>query len=51
MNNAYRVAGELTADVLECQWSDAGTPESLFRAAELTRGSAFWQGANLPTGG
>lgn len=50
VNNAYREAGELTAEVLECEWSDAGTPESLFRAAEITRGSAFWQSANLPTG-
>ena len=50
VNNAYREAGELTADVLECDWSDAGTPESLFRAAEITRESAFWQSADLPTG-
>ncbi len=50
VNNAYREVGELTADVLECDWSDAGTPESLFRAAEITRGSAFWQSADLPTG-
>ncbi|MFW6156376.1 MAG: sugar phosphate nucleotidyltransferase [Armatimonadota bacterium] len=50
VNNAYREAGELTADVLECEWSDAGTPESLFRAAEITRESEFWQQADLPTG-
>jgi glucose-1-phosphate thymidylyltransferase len=50
VNNAYREAGELTADVLECEWSDAGTPESLFRAAEITRESEFWQQADLLTG-
>ncbi|MGM0492523.1 MAG: sugar phosphate nucleotidyltransferase [Armatimonadota bacterium] len=50
VNNAYRKAGDLTADVLECEWSDAGTPESLFRAAEITRESEFWRGADLPTG-
>lgn len=50
VNNAYRDTGELTADVLECEWSDAGTPESLFRSADITRESKFWQEANLPTG-
>lgn len=50
VNNAYREAGELTADVLECPWSDAGTPESLFRAAQITRESDFWQSAELPGG-
>ncbi len=50
VNNAYLEAGELAADVLECDWSDAGTPESLFRATLIARESAFWQGADLPTG-
>ena len=50
VNNAYREAGELTAEVLECEWSDAGTPESLFRAAEITRASEFWHVADLPAG-
>ncbi len=50
VNNAYLRAGELTAEVLECDWSDAGTPESLFRAALITRESEFWQTADLPTG-
>src|SRR6056297_2351209 len=50
VNNAYREAGDLTADVLQCDWSDAGTPGSLFRAAEITRESEFWQQADLPTG-
>jgi len=50
VNNAYLEAGELAADVLECDWSDAGTPESLFRATLITRASAFWQAADLLTG-
>ncbi len=50
VNNAYREAGELTAEVLECEWSDAGTPESLFRATQIARESDFWRQANLPTG-
>ena len=50
VNNAYREAGELTAEVLECAWSDAGTPESLFRATQIARESEFWREANLPTG-
>lgn len=50
VNNAYREAGELTADVLECEWSDAGTPESLYRATQIVRASQFWQDADLPTG-
>ncbi len=50
VNNAYREAGELTAEVLDCEWSDAGTPESLFRATQIARGSEFWREANLPTG-
>ncbi|MGD9494774.1 MAG: sugar phosphate nucleotidyltransferase [Armatimonadota bacterium] len=50
VNNAYRQAGELTAEVLDCEWSDAGTPESLFRATLIARESEFWQQANLPTG-
>lgn len=50
VNNAYRESGELTAEILECEWSDAGTPESLYRAAQITRQSEFWRNADLPTG-
>ncbi len=50
VNNAYREAGDLTADVLDCEWSDAGTPESLYRATQIARESDFWQTAELPTG-
>jgi glucose-1-phosphate thymidylyltransferase len=44
VNNAYIEAGELTWDVLEGWWTDAGTFPSLFRAGELVRQS----GANRP---
>ena len=50
VNNAYLERGELTANVLDCEWSDAGTIESLNRAAEVVRASAFWKSADLPTG-
>jgi len=50
VNNAYREAGELQASVLDCDWSDAGTPDSLFRATVITRESEFWRQADLPTG-
>ncbi|MCD6362029.1 MAG: NTP transferase domain-containing protein [Armatimonadetes bacterium] len=50
VNNAYLARGELSADVLDFEWSDAGTPESLARAAEITRESEFWRQAGLPTG-
>jgi len=50
VNNAYREADELTAEVLACEWSDAGTPESLFRATQIARESEFWREADLPTG-
>jgi len=39
VNNAYVKAGTLEYDVLEGWWSDAGTFESLFRAATLVRGA------------
>ena len=35
MNNAYINAGELTWDVLDGWWTDAGTIESLFLANQL----------------
>jgi glucose-1-phosphate thymidylyltransferase len=35
VNNAYLAAGNLTADVLEGWWTDAGTFESLRRASNL----------------
>lgn len=35
VNNAYLERGDLTYDVLEGWWTDAGTHESLYRAASL----------------
>lgn len=49
VNNAYLERGDLTYDVLEGWWTDAGTHESLFRAATYVAES----GANrldLPAG-
>jgi glucose-1-phosphate thymidylyltransferase len=37
VNNAYIGSGELTYDVLDGWWTDAGTFESLFKASELVR--------------
>ena len=37
VNNAYLARGDLTYDVLEGWWSDAGTFESLHRAASLVQ--------------
>ena len=37
VNNAYIESGELTYDVLDGWWTDAGTFESLFHASELVR--------------
>jgi glucose-1-phosphate thymidylyltransferase len=37
VNNAYIKRGELTYDILKGWWTDAGTPESLFRANEFCK--------------
>jgi glucose-1-phosphate thymidylyltransferase len=37
VNNVYIQRGELTYDILKGWWTDAGTPESLFRANELCK--------------
>jgi glucose-1-phosphate thymidylyltransferase len=37
VNNAYIASGDLTFDVLEGWWTDAGTFESLYKASELVR--------------
>jgi glucose-1-phosphate thymidylyltransferase len=37
VNNAYLEAGELEYDELDGWWTDAGTFESLYRAATLVR--------------
>ncbi|GAB4107932.1 MAG: sugar phosphate nucleotidyltransferase [Phycisphaeraceae bacterium] len=37
VNNAYIERGDLTSEILQGWWTDAGTFESLFRATELVR--------------
>jgi len=37
VNNAYIERGTLTYDILKGWWTDAGTPESLFRANEICK--------------
>lgn len=37
VNNTYLKMGKLTYDILKGWWTDAGTPESLFRANELAK--------------
>jgi glucose-1-phosphate thymidylyltransferase len=37
VNNSYIYRGALTYDILNGWWTDAGTPESLFRANELCK--------------
>ena len=39
VNNAYMKAGNLSFDMIEGYWTDAGTFESLYRAHELVKGS------------
>ena len=37
VNNAYIARGQMTYDILEGWWTDAGLPETLYRAATLVR--------------
>lgn len=37
VNNAYVKQGKMTYDILDGWWTDAGLPETLFRAARLVR--------------
>jgi len=49
VNNAYLARGDLTYDVLEGWWTDAGTFESLYRASRLiAEGSADNANLRLP---
>lgn len=41
VQNVYLSRGQLRHDVLECDWSDAGTPETLWRSADLIRKTGF----------
>ena len=43
VNNSYLREGQLTHDILEGWWTDAGTFESLLRAANLVAQSAARQ--------
>ena len=50
VNNAYLKRGEMTYDILEGWWTDAGLPETLYRAATLVRERALRRhGASAPT--
>src|SRR5260370_19955508 len=40
VNNSYLIEGQLTHEILEGWWTDAGTFESLWRASDLLRGKA-----------
>jgi glucose-1-phosphate thymidylyltransferase len=40
VNNSYLIEGQLTHEILEGWWTDAGTFESLWRASNLLRGKA-----------
>jgi len=44
VNNAYIRRGQMTYDILEGWWTDAGLPETLYRAATLVRERALQQG-------
>ena len=41
VQNAYLARGRLQYDTLDCDWSDAGTLETLQRAAELVKKTDF----------
>ncbi len=47
VQNEYLRRGQLRYDVIDCDWSDAGTPESLYRAAQMAHDSAFQPPAEL----
>ncbi|MBI4596873.1 MAG: NTP transferase domain-containing protein [Candidatus Omnitrophica bacterium] len=44
VNNDYIRAGQMTYDLLDGWWTDAGLPETLYRAATLVRERALQQG-------
>ena len=44
VNNAYIARGEMTYDVLDGWWTDAGLPETLYRASTLVRERALRRG-------
>jgi len=44
VNNAYIARGEMTYDLLDGWWTDAGLPETLYRASTLVRARALQHG-------
>jgi glucose-1-phosphate thymidylyltransferase len=44
VNNVYIQRGQMTYDILEGWWTDAGLPETLFRASTLVRQQAIQEG-------
>ncbi len=49
VNNAYIARSQMTYDVLDGWWTDAGLPETLYRAATLVRERALHRGDTIPT--
>ena len=45
VNNAYIARGQMTHDIVEGWWTDAGLPEALYRATTLVRERRLKQGA------
>ncbi len=41
VQNVYLERGQLTHDVIDCEWSDAGTPESLYRSTRMMHETDF----------
>jgi len=50
IHNVYLERGLLTYDIIDFGWSDAGTPESLFRATQMMHNSDFLPPPNSPPG-
>ena len=50
VNNAYIARGEMTYDLLDGWWTDAGLPETLYRASTLARDRVLRQAHVVPEG-
>ena len=50
VNNAYLERGQLQYDIFTHHWSDAGTPESLYRASQIAWNSSFLPSPLIPPG-
>ncbi|MBI4342969.1 MAG: spore coat protein, partial [Candidatus Omnitrophica bacterium] len=44
VNNAYIQRGQMAYDILDGWWTDAGLPETLYRATTLVRERALREG-------